>query len=311
MSSARPDNPAPTAAANGSSRKRSRHWRSSVRAFELAMNCETPQRTGQRYMDQGELIKSGSHGYCGEGQRPSSLEGRMAPRRKIVSRREWIEARKRLLTKEKDFTKRRDPPSQQRRDLPWVAVDEEYAFEGPKGKETLSGLFEGRSQLIVYHFMFGPDWKAGCPHCSRWADSFNGAIVHLNQRDATMIAVSRAPYKTLAAYKKRMGWGFKWVSSFGSDFNFDYYVSFTEAEMAAKKAFHNFAMQDPDVSEREGISVFFKDPKGAVFHTYSTYARGIDMMNVDYQYLDLVPKGRDEGGGGPFWVRRHDEYTKG
>jgi len=226
----------------------------------------------------------------------------------IVSQSEWLSARKALLAKEKEFTKRRDELSRQRRELPWVKVDKPYAFEGPEGKQSLAELFDGRSQLIVYHFMFGADWQAGCPHCSHWADNFNGIIVHLNQRDVTMLAVSRAPFVKLAAYKKRMGWSFKWVSSLGTDFNFDYRVSFTPEEMAAKRALYNFEMQDPHASEREGVSVFFKDPAGAVFHTYSTYARGIDLLNTDYNYLDLVPKGRDEGDRGPFWVRRHDEY---
>ena len=229
---------------------------------------------------------------------------------KIVTANEWIEARRRLLAREKEFTRLRDQLSQERRELPWELVTKPYVFEGPDGKQTLPQLFDGRSQLIVYHFMFGPDWEAGCPHCSRWADNFNGIIVHLNQRDVTMIAVSRAPYSKLAAYKKRMNWSFKWVSSSETDFNFDYHVSFTPEEVARKEAFYNFTAQDPGVSEREGVSVFYKDTTGAVFHAYSTYARGIDMMSVDYQYLDLVPKGRDEGDRGPFWVRRHDEYGK-
>jgi predicted dithiol-disulfide oxidoreductase (DUF899 family) len=229
---------------------------------------------------------------------------------KIVSSDAWLEARKKLLLKEKEFTRLRDQLSQQRRDLPWEAVDKPYLFEGPGGKETLPALFDGRSQLIVYHFMFAPDWDAGCPHCSRWADSFNGITVHLNHRDVTMIAVSRAPYKKLAAYRKRMGWNFKWVSSADTDFNFDFHVSFTADELVKKKALYNFKSQDPDVSEREGVSVFYKDQAGRVFHTYSTYARGIDMLNTDYHYLDLVPKGRDEGDRGPFWVRRHDEYDR-
>jgi predicted dithiol-disulfide oxidoreductase (DUF899 family) len=189
-------------------------------------------------------------------------------------------------------------------------VKKDYVFEGPDGKQTLPELFDGRSQLVVYHFMFGPDWNAGCPGCSRWADNFDGVIVHLNQRDVSMIAVSRAPYAKLAAYRQRMGWSFKWVSSFGSDFNFDYHVSFTPEEVKNKMALHNFTMKDPGVSEREGVSVFTKDPKGKVFHTYSTYERGIDLLSVDYNYLDLVPKGRDEGGRGPYWVRRHDEYGR-
>src|SRR5258708_1774463 len=234
----------------------------------------------------------------------------MAKRHKVVSGNEWIKVRKQLLVKEKAFIRLRDKLSQARRDLPWEAVTKEYVFEGPDGKEALPELFDGRSQLVVYHFMFGPDWDAGCLHCSRWADGFNGVIVHLNQRDVSMIAVSRAPYAKLAAYEKRMGWSFKWMSSFGTDFNFDYRVSFTPEEMKKKKAFYNFKMQNPDAPEREGVSVFYKDPKGAVFRTYSTFARGIDMINLDYQYLDLVPKGRDAGTRGPYWVRRHDEYGR-
>ena len=229
---------------------------------------------------------------------------------KVVAHDAWLEARKQFLAREKDFTRLRDQLSQARRDLPWERVDKRYVFEGPNGQETLPDLFDGRSQLIVYHFMFDPDWEEGCPHCSRWADNFNGIIVHLNQRDVTMVAVSRAAYPKLAAYKKRMGWSFKWVSSSGTDFNFDYHVSFRPDELARKSAVYNFTVQDPGVSEREGVSVFYKDPRGSVFHTYSAYARGIDMLNVDYHYLDLVPKGRDEGGEGPFWVRRHDEYRR-
>jgi predicted dithiol-disulfide oxidoreductase (DUF899 family) len=230
---------------------------------------------------------------------------------KVVSGKEWIEARKSLLKKEKDFTVLRDQLSKQRRDLPWIAVNKEYVFEGPDGKQTLSDLFDGRSQLIVYHFMFDPSWDEACLHCSFWADNFNGIIVHLRQRDVSMIAVSRAPYTKLAAYQKRMSWNFKWVSSHDTDFNFDYNVSFTPEEMVKKEANYNFNMQDPLSSEREGVSVFYKDPAGRIFHTYSAYARGIDMLNVAYHYLDLVPKGRDEADHAfrQFWVRRHDEYT--
>ena len=229
----------------------------------------------------------------------------------VVSREEWLSARTAFLAKEKEFTRLRDELSQKRRELPWVKVDKEYVFDGPDGKITLAELFDKRSQLIIYHFMFSPEWDEGCPHCSHWADNFNGIIVHLNQRDATMVAVSRAPRNKLAAYHKRMGWSFKWLSSFQSDFNFDYHVSFTPEEMSKQEAFYNFKLQDPgDDADREGISVFYKDENGNIFHTYSTYARGIDMMNVDYQYLDLVPKGRDEAGQGPFWVQRHDEYGR-
>ena len=230
----------------------------------------------------------------------------------IVSQNEWIEARKILLQKEKEFTELRDQLSQQRRDLPWVEVDKEYVFDGANGKETLSDLFDGRSQLIVYHFMYDPTWHAGCPSCSFWADNFNGIVVHLNQRDVTMIGVSRAPYNKIDSYKKRLGWNFKWISSFDTDFNFDYFVSFTPEELAKKKAFYNFISQDPRISEREGVSVFYKDQSGKIFHTYSTYARGLDILNTAYNYLDLVPKGRDEDGYDfPMaWVRRHDEYNK-
>ncbi len=229
---------------------------------------------------------------------------------KVVSQKVWLAARKALLVKEKKFTRLRDQLCQARRNLPWVKLGKEYVFDGPNGKETLSQLFEGRSQLIVYHFMFAPDWEAGCKHCSFWADNFNNIIVHLNHRDVTMIAASRAPYDKLTAYKERMGWSFTWVSSGATDFNFDYHVSFTPEEEAKKKAFFNYRNQDPDSSDREGASVFYKDPKGNLFHTYSTYARGIDMMNTAYHYLDLVPKGRDEGTDGPGWVRRHNEYDQ-
>jgi len=231
---------------------------------------------------------------------------------KVVSRNEWLKARKTLLKKEKEFTILRDQLSQERRNLPWIAVDKEYLFEGPKGKETLSELFDGRSQLIVYHFMFHPSWDAGCSSCSFWADNFNGIIVHLNERDVTMIAVSRAPYNKLASYEKRLGWNFKWVSSYNTDFNFDYNISFRPEEIAKKEGMYNFTIQDPHSPEREGVSVFYKDPEGRIFHTYSAYARGIDMLNVAYHYLDLVPKGRDEASKEfpQFWVRRHDEYSK-
>ena len=229
---------------------------------------------------------------------------------KVVSSEKWMAARKKLLVKEKQLTRLADKLAKERRALPWEAVTKDYVFEGPDGKETLAQLFDGRSQLVVYHFMFGPDWDAGCPHCSRWADNFNGIIVHLNQRDVSMVAVSRAPYAKLAAYRQRMGWNFKWVSSFGSDFNFDFHVSFTPKEMQKKKAFYNFKLQNPDAPEREGVSVFTKNAKGGIFRTYSTFARGIEALNLDYKYLDVVPKGRDEGGRGPFWVRRHDEYSR-
>jgi predicted dithiol-disulfide oxidoreductase (DUF899 family) len=231
---------------------------------------------------------------------------------KIVSQSEWMEARRDLLTKEKEFTILRDQLNHSKRNLPWVRVDKEYVFEGPNGEQTLSELFDGRSQLIVYHFMFGPSWDAGCPHCSFWADSFNSIIIHLNQRDVTMIAVSRAQYNKIAAYQKRMGWDFNWFSSYDSDFNFDHHVSFRQEELAKKKALYNYIEQDTGVSEKEGVSVFYKNSAGHVFHTYSTYERGIDEFNLTYNFLDIVPKGRDETGHEfpQYWVRRHDEYGK-
>lgn len=228
----------------------------------------------------------------------------------VVAHEQWLEARRALLAQEKEFTRLRDELSRRRRDLPWEKVEKPYCFGTVQGGRTLAELFDGRSQLVVYHFMFGPEWKAGCPHCSRWADNFNGIVVHLNQRDVTLVAVSRAPLERLAAYRQRMGWNFNWVSSQGSDFNFDFGVSFTPEELANKRAFYNFVEQDPGVSEREGVSVFYRDSAGEIYRTYSTYARGIDMLSTDYQFLDIVPKGRDEGGRGPHWVRRHDEYDQ-
>jgi predicted dithiol-disulfide oxidoreductase (DUF899 family) len=231
---------------------------------------------------------------------------------KVVSENEWIEARKLLLKKEKEFTVMRDQLNRLRQELPWKEVTKQYLFEGPNGKQTLPELFDGRSQLIVYHFMFDPIWDEGCPHCSFWADNFNQIIVHLNQRDVTMIAVSRAPYSKLVSYETRMGWDFKWVSSYKTDFNFDYNVSFTQENLDKNKAFYNYDLQNTHSLEREGVSIFYKDSRGRIFHTYSAYARGIDMLNVAYHYLDLVPKGRDEDDHEfpQFWVRRHYEYGK-
>jgi predicted dithiol-disulfide oxidoreductase (DUF899 family) len=238
----------------------------------------------------------------------------------VVSHEAWLAARKQLLAEEKEFTRLRDRLSQRRRDLPWEAVDKGYVFEGPYGRQTLEALFDGRSQLVVYHAMFDPataspstSWTvdAACPGCSFWADNFSGIIVHLNHRDVTLVAVSHAPYAAIAAYRQRMGWSFPWVSSGTSDFNVDYGVSFTAQEVAEKEAAYNYTIRDPRMSVREGVSVFFKDAAGRIFHTYSTYARGLDMLNVAYHYLDLVPKGRDEGDRGQYWVRRHDEYGGG
>ncbi len=228
----------------------------------------------------------------------------------VVSHEEWLRARTAFLAKEKEFTRLQDEINQQRRALPWEAVTKQYVFDGPDGKQTLAELFDGRSQLIVYHFMFGPGDDQGCPHCSLRADGFNGIGGHLKHRDVTMIAISRAPYAKLEAYKKRMGWNFRWVSSGGTDFNFDHQASFTPEEFANKKAFFNFTIKNPDHTEREGHSVFYKDESGAIFHTYSCYERGNEMLNAHYHYLDMVPKGRDEGDRGPFWVRRHDQYDR-
>lgn len=229
---------------------------------------------------------------------------------RVVSHEEWLAARTAFLAREKEFTRRRDDLNRERRDLPWEIVTKQYTFEGPEGKQSLPELFDGRSQLVVYHFMFEPEWDAGCKHCSFWADNFNGIVVHVNHRDATFIAVSRAPHAKLDRYKRRMGWSFKWVSSFGSDFNFDYGVSFTPEQLASQEALYNYGTQKPGHAEREGASVFYQDAAGKVFHTYSTYGRGIDMLNTAYHYIDLTPQGRDEGDTPQRWVRRHDEYEK-
>lgn len=228
----------------------------------------------------------------------------------VVSNERWIEARKALLAKEKEFTRMRDAISKERRKLPWERVDKEYVFDGPGGKETLADLFDGRSQLLVYHFMYGPDWTEGCKSCSFLADHFNPAIPHLRQRDVTMVAVSRAPLEILEAFKKRMGWSFKWVSSLGNDFNRDYQVSFTDEELEKGDVYYNYARQGFPSTEAPGVSVFYKDENGEVFHTYSSYQRGLDMFITAYHYLDLVPKGRDEGGLSYTmeWLRLHDEY---
>ncbi len=228
----------------------------------------------------------------------------------VVSRDEWLAARIAFLAKEKEFTQQREELSRQRRALPWVKVDKEYVFNGPNGRETLADLFETRNQLVVYHFMFTPEWDEGCPHCSFWADTFDGIPVHLQHRDVSFVAISRAPLAKLEAYQRRMGWHFKWVSAFEGDFNFDFNVSFTPQQLEAGTAFYNYQRGNVGMEDREGISVFYKDPVGAIYHTYSTFARGIDAVNSAYQFLDLVPKGRDEDvlPWPQDWVRRHDRY---
>ena len=228
---------------------------------------------------------------------------------KIVSREEWTSARQALLAKEKEFTRARDRLSAERRALPWVEVDKAYAFDTPDGKKTLSELFDGRNQLIVYHFMLGPDWEEGCPSCSFLADHFDGANTHLAQRDVTFIAISRASLAEIEVFKRRMGWHFPWVSSFGNDFNFDYHVSFAE-DQVGKDGDYNYEQQEIVSDEMPGASVFYKDADGTIFHTYSAYARGLDILLGAYNFLDLTPKGRDEAEL-PWtmaWVRHHDKY---
>jgi predicted dithiol-disulfide oxidoreductase (DUF899 family) len=229
---------------------------------------------------------------------------------KIVSRDQWLVARKAHLAEEKAFTRARDALSRKRRELPWVKVDKPYVFDGPNGKETLADLFGGKSQLIVYHFMLGPDWEQGCPSCSLLADHFDGAVIHLAQRDVTFLAVSRAPLPQIEKFRRRMGWHFKWVSSFGNDFNFDYQVSATPEEKETGLALYNYQLGKFPSDERPGASVFYKDKNGDIFHTYSSYGRGLDILIGAYNLLDLAPKGRDEDGlaWGMAWVRHHDRY---
>jgi predicted dithiol-disulfide oxidoreductase (DUF899 family) len=227
----------------------------------------------------------------------------------VTSHQEWVAARQRLLAKEKEFLRLRDQLSSERRDLPWERVSKKYVFEGPKGRETLADLFEGRSQLIVYHFMFAPEWEAGCSGCSFWADSFNDVIPHLNARDVSLVAISRAPLQKLQKFAARMRWNFKWVSSAESDFNYDYHVSFKPEDLKRGTAVYNYKPLERQMTDMPGFSVFFRDG-GDLYYTYSTFARGLDPMNTAYQLLDLVPKGRDEAGlAFPMaWVELHDQY---
>jgi len=232
----------------------------------------------------------------------------------VVTHEEWIEARKAFLAKEKEFTRLRDELSQERRALPWEAVDKPYVFEGSAGWQTLDELFDGRSQLIVYHFMLGPGWAEGCRSCSFLADHFDGAAVHLAHRDVTLAVVSRAPYEEIQAFQQRMGWRFRWVSSFGSEFNYDYQVSCTKEQMDAHQVPYNYTMQGgAPGTELPGLSCFYRDPAGHVYHTYSTYARGLDILLGAYNFLDMAPKGRDEDGlaFSMAWVRHHDKYDGG
>ncbi|HEY1794839.1 MAG TPA: thioredoxin family protein [Stellaceae bacterium] len=229
----------------------------------------------------------------------------------VVSREEWLTARKRLLEREKEFTKRRDELSAERRSLPWVRIDKPYEFDSERGKLSLGDLFGSKSQLMVKHFMFGPEWSTGCIGCSLEIDHYDGVIPHLAQRDVAFVVVSRAPLEKLLAFKKRMGWHIDWVSSFGSDFNYDFHVSFTPEEVARGTGCYNYVTR-PIIDELSGRSVFYKDEDGAIYHTYSSFGRGGEDMLGIYRLLDIVPKGRDEGPGGNLshWVKHHDRYER-
>jgi predicted dithiol-disulfide oxidoreductase (DUF899 family) len=234
----------------------------------------------------------------------------MAAEHTVLPHDEWVQARKAFLAREKEFSRQRAALAQDRRNLPWEAVTKEYLFDGPAGKATLPDLFDGCRQLIVYHFMFPPAWDEGCPHCSFWADNFDGIVEHLRHRDVAFAAVSRAPLAKLEAFRKRMGWTFPWVSSGDTDFNFDYGVAFRPEAQAKRAKSYNYGTQAPGFSDREGMSVFYKDAEGGLFHTYSAYSRGIDILNTAYNYLDMAPKGRDEDAleFTQSWVRYHDRY---
>jgi predicted dithiol-disulfide oxidoreductase (DUF899 family) len=235
------------------------------------------------------------------------------PAAAVVSRQEWTVARASLLDREKELTRLRDEVAAQRRRLPWVAVGKPYRFDTVDGPATLADLFAGRSQLVVYHFMFGPDWEEGCPSCSFWVDSFDGIAEHLRHREVSLVAVSRAPLERIQAYGRRMGWTLPWVSSAPSDFNVDYGVTFTQEQQQGRAdAVYNYRPISSPGEEMPGVSVFVRDDAGAIFHTYSCYARGLDPINSAYQILDLVPRGRDEDNlPWPMaWLRRHDAYQE-
>jgi predicted dithiol-disulfide oxidoreductase (DUF899 family) len=231
----------------------------------------------------------------------------------VVSRSEWLTARKKLLVKEKELTRLRDELSRERRALPWEKVEKHYTFEGPQGRVTLGELFEKHSQLIVYHFMFAPGWEQGCPSCSFVSDHFDGTTIHLAHRDVAFTAISRASYPEIDAFKKRMGWRFNWVSSFRSDFNYDFHVSFTQGQLATGKVYYNYQDTAFPSEEAPGMSVFAKDEQGNIFHTYSSFGRGVETPMTTYSLLDMAPKGRDEDGLAfrMAWVRHHDKYADG
>jgi predicted dithiol-disulfide oxidoreductase (DUF899 family) len=228
----------------------------------------------------------------------------------VVSREEWTAARKALLAREKESTRLHDQLSAERRKLPWVKVEKDYSFDTPTGRKSLAELFDGRSQLVIYHFMFGPDWQEGCPSCSFVSDHLDGARTHLAARDVTLTMVSRAPLAKIEAFKKRMGWRFNWASSHGTSFNHDFGVTFTPEEIARGKVDYNYTLQEFPSAEAPGLSVFYKDPSGSIYHTYSTYGRGLDILVGTYVVLDMVPKGRDEDqlAFSMAWVRHHDRY---
>jgi predicted dithiol-disulfide oxidoreductase (DUF899 family) len=242
---------------------------------------------------------------------PAAVQA-LAPGHEVVSPELWLAARRRLLEKEKEFTRLRDELSRQRRELPWERVDPQYVFEGLAGRESLADLFDGRSQLIVYHFMFGPEWREGCPSCSMVADHLQGSLSHIAQRDVSLAVVSRARFPQIEEFRQRMGWSFRWVSSYANDFNRDFGVSFTPEEKARGKMPYNYGFVDFPSDEAHGVSVFCRNPEGEIFHTYSTYARGAEELLGVYGLLDLTPKGRDEDGL-PFpmaWVRHQDRYDR-
>ncbi|HEX4170657.1 MAG TPA: thioredoxin family protein [Bryobacteraceae bacterium] len=233
---------------------------------------------------------------------------------RIVSRAEWLVARKQLLAEEKEFTRTRDVLSAKRRELPWVKIEKRYVFDTPTGKETLTDLFAGRSQVIVKHFMLAPGQHEGCVGCSFEVDHIGGALVHLEHHDVTYVAVARAPLNEIEDFKKRMGWTFKWVSSFGSDFNYDFDVSFTADEIAKGNAYYNYERRQLPLEDMSGRSVFYKNASGEIFHTYSSYGRGTEELLSTYICLDLTPKGRNENGPNhdlTDWVRHHDRYGHG
>jgi len=239
-----------------------------------------------------------------------SMTGMTRLEHPVVSREEWLRARMALLAREKEHTRRRDELGRQRRELPWVRIDKAYRFDGPDGHVTLAELFEGRSQLLVQHFMLGPGWEQGCPSCSFMADHTDGMNVHLAHRDITLVAISRAPLAEIERFRRRMGWQFKWVSSHGSDFNYDFHVSFTPEEESRGEVHYNYSTQAFESEELPGISVFYKNDAGEVFHTYSTYRRGVEVMMGAYNLMDLTPKGRDEDDLDftMAWLRHHDRY---